>query len=137
MADGANAIRVGNFGKQNDPVCIIGGNCSIIALNKQGEEVLWTVTGDNVCSLELVDFNSDGYNELVVGSEDFDIRVFRDDEIICEMNETETIIELAKLDTNRFGYALANGTVGMYEKNNRTWRIKVKNKVSSCVQFLC
>jgi hypothetical protein len=42
-----------------------------------------------VSSLELLDFNSDNRNELVVGSEDFDIRVFKDDEIICEMSETE------------------------------------------------
>lgn len=49
------------------------------------------VTGDNICSLELFDFNSDGYNELVVGSEDFDIRVFKEDEIVCEMSETEVI----------------------------------------------
>lgn len=73
----------------SDPCAIVGGNCSIMALNTTGEEVLWTVTGDNVTSLELLDFNSDNYNELVVGSEDFDIRVFKDDEIICEMSETE------------------------------------------------
>ena len=36
-----------------------------------------------------MDFNLDGINELIVGSEDFDIRVFRDDEIIHEMSETE------------------------------------------------
>ena len=109
------------------------------------------MTGDNVCSLELVDFNGSGQNEvcaclmvldvgtfycaffhmkkkefckhahsfmyvfmhtcvhtlahthlilfinrllyfsfqLIVGSEDFDIRVFREDEIIAEMTETE------------------------------------------------
>ncbi len=45
-----------------------------------------------MCSLELFDFNSDNSNELVVGSEDFDIRIFRDDEIICEMTETEVPI---------------------------------------------
>ena len=50
------------------------------------------MTGDNVCSLALLDFNSDGYNELAVGSEDFDIRIFRDDEIIAEMSETEVMI---------------------------------------------
>ena len=50
---------------------------------------LLQVTGDNVCSLALCDFNSDGKNELIVGSEDFDIRVFQDDEIIAEMTETE------------------------------------------------
>ena len=127
LPDGANSIRVGDFGKHDGPVAVVGGNCSIIALNREGEEVLWTVTGDNVCSLELVDFNSDNFNELVVGSEDYDIRVFRDDEIICEMTETEAIIELTRLDNGRFGYALSNGTVGVYEKSNRLWRIKSRN----------
>jgi Bardet-Biedl syndrome 2 protein len=125
LNDGANAICVGTLGKQEGPVVVVGGNCAIVALNKEGDEVMWTVTGDNVCSLDLVDFNSDNVNELVVGSEDYDIRVFKDDEIICEMTETESIIDLTKLDSGRFGYALANGTVGVYEKNNRMWRIKV------------
>ena len=40
------------------------------------------VTGDNVCSLALCDFNSNGQNELIVGSEDYDIRVFQNDELI-------------------------------------------------------
>ena len=40
------------------------------------------MTGDNVCSLALCDFNSDGRNELLVGSEDFDIRVFQNDELL-------------------------------------------------------
>ena len=47
------------------------------------------VTGDNVCSLVLCDVTNDGEQELIVGSEDFDIRVFKKDEIIAEMTETE------------------------------------------------
>ena len=47
------------------------------------------VTGDNVCSLALVDFTGDGENELIAGSEDYDIRVFKEDEIINEMTETQ------------------------------------------------
>lgn len=128
VADGANAIVVGNLGCNiSDPVTIVGGNCSIMALDRVGEEVLWTVTGDNVCSLALLDFNSDGYNELAVGSEDFDIRIFKDDEIINEMSETESIISLTKLNGTQFGYALANGSVGVYNKGIRAWRIKSKN----------
>lgn len=100
MPDGANAIKCGHFGTMSDPVVIVGGNCSIIALNNIGEEVLWTVTGDNVCSLELIDFDSDSHNELLVGSEDFDIRIFKDDEIIGEMSETE--VELDKMLLNFF-----------------------------------
>ena len=40
------------------------------------------MTGDNVCSLALCDINSDGKNELIVGSEDFDVRVFQNDELL-------------------------------------------------------
>lgn len=42
-----------------------------------------------MCSLTLIDFNDDNKNELVVGSEDFDIRVFKEDEIMAELTETE------------------------------------------------
>ena len=40
------------------------------------------VTGDYVCSLALCDFDGDGSNELIVGSEDFDVRVFKNDELL-------------------------------------------------------
>ena len=63
--------------------------------------------------------------QLLVGSEDFDIRVFKDDEIIAEMSETEAITSLCPMQGSRFGYALSNGTVGVYEKIARWWRIKV------------
>ncbi|CAF0727330.1 unnamed protein product [Brachionus calyciflorus] len=135
LPDGANAIKCGYFGGIKDPVAIVGGNCSIMALNNIGDEVLWTVTGDNVCSLELLDFNNDSYNELLVGSEDFDIRVFKDDEIINEMSETEAILALTKLTSNQFGFALANGSVGVYEKNIRTWRIKSRNTAMAIHSF--
>ena len=35
----------------------------------------------------------------------------------------------------RFGYALANGTVGVYEKTTRWWRIKSKNSASAIFSF--
>ncbi len=136
VADGANAIVVGNLGcNLTEPVAVVGGNCSIMALNKIGEEVMWTVTGDNVASLALLDFNADGYNELAVGSEDFDIRIFRDDEIINEMSETESIIALSHLEGAKFGYALANGSVGVYNKGIRAWRIKSRNSAMDIDSF--
>ena len=39
------------------------------------------VTGDNVCSMALLDFNNNGKNELLVGSEDYELRVFENDEL--------------------------------------------------------
>lgn len=43
---------------------------------------LCQVTGDNVCSMALVDYNADGQKELLVGSEDYAIRVFKHDELL-------------------------------------------------------
>ena len=47
-----------------------------------GEERFWTVSGDNVAALAFFDFNGDGIDELVAGSDDFAIRVFKGEEII-------------------------------------------------------
>lgn len=127
MSDGANAVVIGQLGTIASPLAIIGGNCSIQGFDAAGDDLYWTVTGDNVCSLALVDFYDDGKNELVVGSEDYDIRVFREDEIIAEMTETEVITSLCPIEGRHFGYALGNGTVGVYGKNIRLWRIKSKN----------
>lgn len=63
--------------------------------------------------------------QLIVGSEDFDIRVFKEDNIINEQTETEAVTALAAFQGNKFGYGLANGTVGVYEKLQRLWRVKV------------
>ena len=52
--------------------------------------------------------------------------MFRDDELIAEMSETDAVTDLIGIQGARFGYALNNGTVGVYEKGARWWRIKVK-----------
>lgn len=113
--DGANAVAIGELGEIPGPMVIMGGNCSLQGYDLEGNENFWTVTGDNVCSLTLLDFTGNGQNELIVGSEDFDIRVFREDEILAEMTETEAITCLCPMNNTRFGYALANGTVGVYD----------------------
>ena len=63
----------------------------------------------------------------MVGSEDHDIRVFREDQLIADLQETEVVVSLCPLSNARFGYALSNGTVGTYERSNRNWRIKSRN----------
>ena len=47
---------------------------NISGFDYEGNDPFWTVTGDNVTSLCLMDYNADGKNELIVGSEDFEIR---------------------------------------------------------------
>ncbi|KAH7970359.1 hypothetical protein HPB49_004419 [Dermacentor silvarum] len=128
VADGANSLATGYLGSLRNPVVLVGGNCSIQGFDHDGEDVFWTVTGDNVRALALYDFNKDGLNELLVGSEDFDIRVFRDDVIVAEITETEAITALCPLTQDCFAYALANGTIGVYRGTERLWRIKSKSQ---------
>ncbi|XP_061863097.1 Bardet-Biedl syndrome 2 protein isoform X2 [Colius striatus] len=135
VSDGANAIVLGKLGNIPSPLAIIGGNCALQGFDYEGNDLFWTVTGDNVRSLALCDFDGDGRAELLVGSEDFDIRVFKEDEIVAEMSETETITALSPMYGSRFGYALSNGTVGVYDKTARYWRIKSKNHAMSIHAF--
>ena len=110
IPDGVNAIAVGHLGStRENPLAIVGGNCSIQGFDHEGNDPFWTVTGDNVTSLSIMDYNNDGKNELIVGSEDFEIRVFAEDEILTEITETEAVKALVPVQDGRFGYALANG----------------------------
>lgn len=63
---------------------------------------------------------------MIAGSDDFEIRIFKNDTIVNEMTETDSVKFLVAYNDGRFAYALANGTVGMYEKYHRLWRVKVK-----------
>ncbi|XP_052387627.1 Bardet-Biedl syndrome 2 protein homolog isoform X2 [Carassius gibelio] len=135
VTDGANAIVLGKLEDIQSPLAIIGGNCALQGFDFEGNDQFWTVTGDNVRSLVLCDFTADGKNELLVGSEDFDIRVFREDELVTEMAENETVTSLCHMHGSRFGYALANGTVGVYDRTARYWRIKSKNHAMSIHAF--
>ncbi|XP_064385528.1 Bardet-Biedl syndrome 2 protein homolog isoform X2 [Halichondria panicea] len=128
LPDGANTILIGQLADMSKPLAFVGGNCAITGLDHEGQDSFWTVTGDNVCSLALADFNSDGRNELLVGSEDYDIRVFQGDELYAEINEAEAVVALCPLQGDKFSYALANGIVGVYSGQERFWRIKSKHQ---------
>ena len=41
-----------------------------------------------------MDINLDGIKEMVVGSEDFDIRIFKGDDLVGEISENDVSIEL-------------------------------------------
>lgn len=89
------------------------------------------MTGDNVTAIILCDYDGDGENELIVGSDDFDLRVFKGDTIVDETSESDAIICLHHIDSNRFAYALSNGTLGVYCGMERLWRIKVDLVIKS------
>lgn len=86
------------------------------------EERLWTVTGDNVSALAFLDWDDDGHDELLAGSDDFAIRVFRGEEMIFDINEASKVTFLKRIGRQIFGYALAGGGWGVYHGKKRLWR---------------
>ena len=129
--DGVNVLMVGKI-NNTTPILISGGNCSLLGYDYDGNEVFWTVTGDNVTSLTQCDYNRDKKLELIVGSEDYEIRIFQNEEILQEISEADKIVVLKSLSNNNFAYGLSNGTVGVYNfTNGRIWRAKTKNQITS------
>ena len=133
VQDGVNALKIGKTSNYNAPSLLFaGGNCSIIGFDKEGNEAFWTVTGDNVSSLEVFDVDSDGLDELVVGSDDFEIRTYRNEDVIAEVSEVDRIMLLHRTNNNNFAFGLANGTVGVYTgPSKRAWRTKSKHRVTA------
>lgn len=125
VQDGVNSLAIGQVGNRSDKLIVAGGNCSILGFDKEGTESFWTVTGDNVGALAFYEKTS-----LLVGSDDFEIRMFQGEEIVGEITEGDKITMLHTMDNGQqFIYGLANGTIGVYDNiKNRLWRVKTKHK---------
>lgn len=87
MPDGVNCLAFGTFPEVGAPMIVAGGNCSITGFDVNAEERFWTITGDNASALEFLDWDEDGKDELLAGSDDFSIRVFKNEEMIQDINE--------------------------------------------------
>uniref|UniRef100_A0A7S0QX50 Bardet-Biedl syndrome 2 protein homolog n=1 Tax=Pyramimonas obovata TaxID=1411642 RepID=A0A7S0QX50_9CHLO len=133
VADGVNVITHGSIPMVDVPVVVVGGNCSIQGYDAEGNEPFWTVTGDNVSAMIFADVDEDGSTELLVGSEDYAIRIFKNEEVMHETMEADKVIDLCEIHNSLYGYALGNGTVGIYDRATRVWRVKSKHAVT-CVQ---
>jgi Bardet-Biedl syndrome 2 protein len=97
VSDGANALAFGYSSGISKPLLIVGGNCSILGFDQEAEEQFWTVTGDNVSAICFCDVDEDGQAELIVGSDDFAIRVFKAENILYEINEAARITLLSPI----------------------------------------
>jgi len=133
VSDGVMCITSGNV--DGKVLCLVGGNCSIQGFDHEGDEAFWTVAGDVVAAMCVADLNKDGSNEVVVGSEDNDIRICKAaGDVLLESTQTDKVTALCHVEGNLFAYGLANGTVGVYELSEagqlvRRWRVKSKHRV--------
>ena len=116
VEDGVYSLVIGG------PLVYVGGNCSLQGFDIDGNEEYWTVTGDNVTALELCDVEGDGIPELLVGSEDYEIRIYKDDEVISEITESAEIVALTAVQNFAYAYALKDGSIGVYRRTTRLWR---------------
>ena len=122
VSDGVNCLAFGTFSTVGEALIVSGGNCSITGFDIAADERFWTVTGDNASSIQFMDWDEDGEEELVVGSDDFSIRVFKNEEMIFDIQEQSKIQYLRKINKQIFAYSLSNGAYGLYHGKKRLWR---------------
>lgn len=131
----APAPRAASSVNSPSQMVVVGGNCSLQGFGRDGGELFWTVTGDNVRALTVNDVTGHGRDELVAGSDDFEIRAFQNEEVVFECTETSRVLALTAIKKQMFGYALQNGTVGVYKGKHRAWRVKSKNMPTAIHSF--
>ncbi|GMT24243.1 hypothetical protein PFISCL1PPCAC_15540 [Pristionchus fissidentatus] len=134
VPDGVNCFAVGTLGNFGTLI-LCGGNCAIWGFDKAGNDVFWTVTGDLVTALALADIDGDRENELIVGSQDYEIRLFKGDLMREEIIEIDVVISLCHIRDSIYAYALGNGSVGVYDNITRLWRTKSKVNIASIMVF--
>ncbi|OLP97142.1 Bardet-Biedl syndrome 2 protein-like [Symbiodinium microadriaticum] len=79
---------------------------SVQAFDAEGSELYWTVTGDNVSALAFCDVDDDGQPELICGTEDFEIRAFKN-----------VVLRIEALQKARFAYAWL-GSIDCFDLDN-------------------
>ena len=131
IPEGVLSMTCGKFSSFIEPLCLAGGNCNIVGVDINGEDKFWTVLGGNTICMALGDFNKDDKNELYVGTDDFTIRIYKDEEPILEINENTKIVIICPIEDNYFCYGLETGTVGLYKGNSKVWTKKEKGYCTS------
>ena len=75
--------------------------------------------------------------QLIVGCEDGQIRVFHQDAIIHEAQEHDAVSALVpiKAGSSLFGYGLRAGSAGVYDNARRLWQAKSKHSLGAITSF--
>ena len=139
-----------------DPLLLVGGNCSLQGLDASGEEAFWTVASDVVAALGVF---ADG--KIAVGTEDGGARVCAvaadgSERVAFEVKEADAVTHLVpatekaperysiasdlrenETDTNLFAFASRDGAVGARDAATCLWREKrgVSKRATCAVAF--
>ena len=131
IPEGVLSMTCGKFSSFKEPLCLAGGNCNIVGVDINGEDIFWTVLGGNTICMALGDYTGDNKNELFVGTDDFTIRIYKDEEPILEINENTKIVIIAPIEDDYYCYGLETGTIGLYKGNTKAWSKKEKGYCTS------
>lgn len=118
----SNELLNGVFSKFNYPLCIVGGNFLIQGFDINGEENFSTFAGGNAICMGMSEFDDDSFLELIVGTDDYSIRIYKDEKSSLEINENTKIVLIYPYENTKFIYGLDNGTVDLYERGEKVWK---------------
>lgn len=82
---------------QDEQVVILGTDCAIQGYGPMGEDLLWNVASDRVCALSPF-----GKDCLIIGTEDSMLTILKEDEVSCEILESDFPVGLLQLSANTF-----------------------------------
>ncbi|XP_050077103.1 Bardet-Biedl syndrome 2 protein homolog [Anopheles maculipalpis] len=133
--EGVRSAVIGSYANNPGNTLIVGGNAVVRGYNQDGTEVLWLITAGSVVTLLLIDIDKDGQNELIIGTDDGCIRIYKKEALLHEFTEGNEIQNLVALRTGQFMYSVKNGTIGVFEENVRMWRIKSKARATAMATY--
>ncbi|XP_058445641.1 Bardet-Biedl syndrome 2 protein homolog [Malaya genurostris] len=133
--EGVRSILIGTFANFPGITLIVGGNAVVKGFNPVGNEIFWLITVGGINSLLLMDVDKDGQNELIVGTDDGCIKIYKKDALLHEFTEGNEIQNLLMINQNQFMYSVKNGTIGVFDGTVRMWRIKSKTRVTAMTVY--
>ncbi|XP_021700285.1 Bardet-Biedl syndrome 2 protein homolog isoform X2 [Aedes aegypti] len=133
--EGVRSLLIGSFGGFAGNTLIVGGNAIIKGYDGEGNEILWLITAGGVNSLLLMDIDKDGQNELIVGTDDGCIKMYKRDSLLHEFTEGNEIQNLMAVSPSQFMFSVKNGTIGVFDESVRMWRIKSKTRVTAMAMY--
>ena len=131
--EAVTAMAFGATANSSEQLTFVGGNCSVLGFDSEGTEKFWTVTSDVVTSLATTKWKNGEFDALLAGSEDYEIRVFKGEEVAETITESDKVKKIHSIGNvgGRYAVALQNGTVGVYQDGARQWRFKSKHSCTA------